>query len=597
MHADFIVLICTAAYSARYKQEGDELEGLGGRWEASLVRDLLYRTHWRRLWRFVPVLTRTSTIDDIPEPLQVRATHYQLSDYEGLFRHLTGQPAISKSPIGPLRKMPTRSGRRRKNQTAESPRFSPEITQQYLKIDQRVEELTTEQYGVITELHGRSRALISGTPGSGKTLVAAEKAIRLANAGIKTLLLCHNPLLAQWLAQLTSQSMVDVRAFEDLVGELAVDPQSSGRWSNYSQPTNAQLEKALAGLRDGGPPFQAVIVDEGQDFADDWWPLVEACLPNSSESTLYVFFDERQSLLPNRIQLPPSGWPLSLSRNCRNAGRIYDVMRHLSPGSPLPDEKLRDLGHVEFFRAARLRDAVDEALKWCDSLGAVESLAAILGGGADFDDSVLARGPFAYEEPVSWQKFVRREMRRLTTGWSNELRSAGMDPDAVAALHGLSRSSRPTAADIRVVGNVAAVIAGVLSKKQAQFRRPDVRWKAIPISNTSQVNWRLRSPTPKTPRVEILNAFRCDVWTRSLPEAGSVSFASHHNGDHKAIPVYHLGEIKGLERKAVLLVLQGDAPQFMHHLFVGVSRARAVLAVVGDQRAYGALPSWLRSAL
>ncbi|HXR29859.1 MAG TPA: hypothetical protein VN752_01795, partial [Solirubrobacterales bacterium] len=192
--------------------------------------------------------------------------------------------------------------------------------------------------------------------------MAAEKAIRLANAGIKTLLLCHNPLLAQWLAQLTSQSMVDVRAFEDLVGELAVDPQSAGRWSNYSQPTSAQLEKALAGLLDGDPPFQAVIVDEGQDFADDWWPIVEACLPNSSESTLYVFFDERQSLLPNRMQLPPSGWPLSLSRNCRNAGRIYDVMRHLSPGSPLPDEKLRDLGHVEFFRSARLRDAVGEAL-------------------------------------------------------------------------------------------------------------------------------------------------------------------------------------------------------------------------------------------
>ncbi|HXR31204.1 MAG TPA: hypothetical protein VN752_08695, partial [Solirubrobacterales bacterium] len=216
--------------------------------------------------------------------------------------------------------------------------------------------------------------------------------------------------------------------------------------------------------------------------------------------------------------------------------------------------------------------------------------------GADFDDSVLARGPFAYEEPVNWQGLVRREMRKLTTGWSNELRSAGMDPDAVAALFGLSRNLKPTAADIRVVGNVAAAIAGVLSKRQAQFRRPDVRWKAISTSDTRRVNWRLRSPTPKTPRVEILNAFRCDVWAKSLPETASLRFAPHHSGDPEAIPVYHLGEIKGLERKAVLLVLQGDAPQFMHHLFVGVSRARAVLAVVGDQRAYGALPSWLRSA-
>jgi hypothetical protein len=596
-NADFIVIVCTPAYNERYKQEGDDLEGLGGRWEASLVRDLLYRSHWRRLWRFVPVLPQTSTIDDIPEPLRVRATHYWLSDYDGLFRHLTGQRAVSEGPIGPLRKMPRRSSpRRTMDPTTESPRFSPEITQQYSRIDQRVEELTREQYRVITELHGRSRALISGAPGSGKTLVAAEKAMRLAEAGIKTLLLCHNPLLAQWLEQLTSQSMVDVRAFEDLVGELAFDPQCGERWSNYSQPTSAQLEGALTGLLDGDPPFQAVIVDEGQDFADDWWPIVEACIPNSSESTLYAFFDERQSLLPKRMQLPPSGWPLSLSRNCRNAGRIYDVMRHLSPGSPLPDEELSDLGHVEFFRANRLRDAVSEALKWCDSLHVIQSLTAILGGGADFGDSVLARGPFPYDEPVYWQRLVQREMRNLTTVWSNELRSADIDPTAVAALHGLSKSPNPTAADIRVVGNAAASIAGALSKRQAHFQRPEVCWEEIPIHGTRRVDWRLRGPTPKTSHVQVLDAFRCDVWAESLPQTASVRFAPHDCADTEAIPVYHLGEIKGLERNAVLLVLQGDAPQFMHHLFVGVSRARAVLAVVGDQRAFGALPSWLQSA-
>jgi hypothetical protein len=56
-------------------------------------------------------------------------------------------------------------------------------------------------------------------------------------------------------------------------------------------------------------------------------------------------------------------------------------------------------------------------------------------------------------------------------------------------------------------------------------------------------------------------------------------------------------EIKGLERTAVLLVMQGDAPQFVHQLFVGVSRPRAVLALVDDARMFAALPPRLLSSI
>ena len=46
-------------------------------------------------------------------------------------------------------------------------------------------------------LSGLRRVRISGCAGSGETLVAAEKALRLARAGVTTLFLCHNPLLAE----------------------------------------------------------------------------------------------------------------------------------------------------------------------------------------------------------------------------------------------------------------------------------------------------------------------------------------------------------------------------------------------------------------
>lgn len=593
IQATFIVLICTPTYYARYRQQGSRDVGLGGRWEASLIRDLLYETGPRNLKKFIPLLPAGSTTEDIPEPLRVRVTHYSLSEYDGLLSHVTGWPTDSprrlEGPRGTFSKW-TPSGPT--GPLGESRRFSSAITEQYLAIQQRVETLTNEQFAVISQLRGRSRALISGNPGSGKTLVAVEKAIRLADAGLTTLLLCHNPLLAEWLSDLTAQSAVDVRPFEDLVRDLAFDPEDPERWSHYSQPTSAQLESALAALDDRKAPYEAVVVDEGQDFADDWWPIVEAC--RSAGSTLYVFFDEHQSLLPGRRRLPPAGWPMTLSRNCRNAGRIYEVMRHLSPGSPPPDEGLRDLGHVKFFQAGRLREAVYEALEWCDSLDVLPSLVAILGGGADFDDSVLAHGPFAYEDPVGWQRLVRREIRKLTTTWWNELRSAGLNPDRMAMLPGLSKSPNPSVEDVRLVENVAATISGTLHKRLAHFMRPEVSWETVSTGDSPKESLELRGAKAKTSPMELLNAFRCDAWAKSLPKTGSVSFSHYRDRETGDIPVYHLGEIKGLEKDAVLLVLQGDAPQFMHHLFVGISRARGVLALVGDERAYRALPPWLR---
>lgn len=585
-NADFIILVCTPTYNERYRLKGNHQEGLGGRWESSLIRDRLYSASPDQLNKFVPVLPRSSSTEDIPTPLRVRASRYRLADYQGLIRHLTS----GRSP-----ETTDKAGTAVSGAPEESTRFSPSIKQQYAKIDQRVEELTREQFDVISQLHGRSRALISGTPGSGKTLVAVEKAIRLSHAGMRTMWLCHNPLLAAWVARMTEASTVEVKAFEDLIEELApVEAAVGAGWSNYSQPTSEQLDRALDALLWADPPYQAVIVDEAQDFADDWWQIVEACLPSGPESTLYMFFDAQQSLLPGRMSLPPSGWPLTLSRNCRNAGRIYEVMRRLAPASPLPDEQLRDLGYVEFFRDAKLKEALLRALRWFDSLGVLDSTVAVLGGGVDFDDSILARGPFPFRAVQGWQELVQKEMRKLAQSWSSSLREKGVDPREVWDLEELSNEAAPTPTDIEIVASAASAIASTLPAKQAEFRHPELHWSALPVLGTGRVNWRLRSQRGKPRQVEILNALRCDQWTWSLPSAQTAYFTPGSKGGGGTIPVYTLGQIKGLERKAVLLVMQGDAPQFLNHLFVGVSRARAALAVVGDQRAYAALPSQLR---
>lgn len=591
--ADFVLVVCTPAYHVRYQQEGDTTRGLGGRWESSLIRDSLYADS-RNLERFVPVLPRLSSQDDIPAPLRHRATSYRLDDYDGILRHVTQQPETPPRAPGPPRVLPPSDNRN--SAATENTSFSASITDVYKDLDRIVERLTSEQYDVITRLNGTARALISGSAGSGKTLVAAEKAIRLDHAGIRTLFLCHNPLLAEWVASLVRTSSVDVRAFEDLVRELAADVDDALPWSSYSQPTREQLQRAVEALAENGPPFGAVIVDEGQDFAQDWWPVVEACVP--TDATLYVFFDEQQSLLPNRLHLPAMGWPSTLSRNCRNAGRVYEVMRRLAPIRELPDRHLEGLGEVAFFARPSLQDSIQAALSWLDGMGALPECSAVLGGSVPYEESALAVGRYYVGEPFDWRTAVRQQVIRVSRMWSGSVRTD--DVEAAVGFQNLSDFAIPTAADRAIVEALANTL---LSHTQGWVRTTKatrVTWR--PVADAQRVpgvfEWRLHTGGHAgLDGVDVLEALRSGVWADAIEPPTLVTLAPQAAAVSPDIPVFSVGEIKGLERDCVLLVLQGDAPQWAHELFVGVSRARTVLAGALEPHAVGELPPRMQAAV
>src|SRR6185295_4216674 len=65
--------------------------------------------------------------------------------------------------------------------------------------DQALFEATKSQYKVLSMLRRKSRALICGPAGTGKTFLALEKAFALSKAGKDVLLLCFNQRLAEWL--------------------------------------------------------------------------------------------------------------------------------------------------------------------------------------------------------------------------------------------------------------------------------------------------------------------------------------------------------------------------------------------------------------
>jgi superfamily I DNA and RNA helicase len=72
-----------------------------------------------------------------------------------------------------------------------------------------------------------------------------------------------------------------------------------------------------------GPMYDAVVVDEGQDFGDEYWLPVEMLLTRPDEAMLYVFLDENQDIYHRSANIPVPGEPMVLDRNCRNTDAIH----------------------------------------------------------------------------------------------------------------------------------------------------------------------------------------------------------------------------------------------------------------------------------
>src|SRR5690606_20781703 len=93
-----------------------------------------------------------------------------------------------------------------------------------------------------------------------------------------------------------------------------------------------------------------IVVDEAQDFAEDWWqPLVKA-LRDEETGGLYVYSDENQRIFARFGRPPFELVPLVLDHNLRNTTQIAEAF------APLAPMRMRSMGgsgpEVTFVRAS-----------------------------------------------------------------------------------------------------------------------------------------------------------------------------------------------------------------------------------------------------
>jgi superfamily I DNA/RNA helicase len=210
--------------------------------------------------------------------------------------------------------------------------LSKNIEQQKI---QRI-ELTNNQKRTLDILKNRRRVAISGGAGTGKTILAIEKAKRLAQEGFKTLLTCYNRQLADHLS-LTCKNVdnLEVMGFHQLCDSHirkfnAVNPdrdvlQEAEKTYPGKDKWDYQMPGALLFTAENPAlQFEAVVCDEGQDFREEYWLPIEFLLKDSKTSPLYVFFDGNQNIY-SRVQSFPiedkNTFPLT--DNCRNTTQIH----------------------------------------------------------------------------------------------------------------------------------------------------------------------------------------------------------------------------------------------------------------------------------
>ena len=179
--------------------------------------------------------------------------------------------------------------------------------------------LTNQQIALLDFLVEQDTAVIHGLAGTGKTVLAIEKAKMLAAQGESVLFLCYNSFLRDSLRENNTIPGVVFHNAHSLAYEIM------GATDSKIDDVLAEFEEYLEVVFDKENwKYKNVIVDEGQDLDDRLLNRLYD-LSKSKKGSFYVFYDKNQFIMKKRQPhwLEDAECRLVLSKNCRNTAEIF----------------------------------------------------------------------------------------------------------------------------------------------------------------------------------------------------------------------------------------------------------------------------------
>lgn len=210
-----------------------------------------------------------------------------------------------------------------------------------------------EQIALLNYLEEQNNAIINGLAGTGKTVMAVEKAKRHSEKGEDVLFLCYNSFLKEYLKEAYSYPHIHYYTIDGLACKIC----------ETKTPDYGKLKERLEEMFcEGDFPYQHVIIDEGQDFGKieaEEEELIDLLKANaiddeSRNGTFYLFYDKNQMVQSRKVPkyIEDADCKLTLYRNCRNTENIALTSLRLLGSDKTPklfkDAVLGDIPEIGF---------------------------------------------------------------------------------------------------------------------------------------------------------------------------------------------------------------------------------------------------------
>lgn len=206
-------------------------------------------------------------------------------------------------------------------------RFVPQRSFDIELKERNLNQFLSEQVRIIDFLEEQKFATINGAAGTGKTMIALEKARKHSENGEKVLFLCFNTYLKEYLATEFNNKFIDYKTIAGYACQL----------TNRKEPDYKEAVKKLISQTDAKSfPYKHVIVDEGQDFGREDIEKSEILewlkfAVEEVDGSFYIFYDKLQCIQSyklNDFKLPSiidnADCRLTLYKNCRNT---FDIAK------------------------------------------------------------------------------------------------------------------------------------------------------------------------------------------------------------------------------------------------------------------------------
>ncbi|WP_330460411.1 ATP-binding domain-containing protein [Streptomyces sp. NBC_00820] len=323
-------------------------------------------------------------------------------------------------------------------------------------------DLTPAQRDCLDALPLEGNHVVSGRPGSGKSLLAAHRAVHLALTGRPTLLLSRSNLLRQLLRDTLHPLAIPGAPVEAATVHGWIQrrfggdaPRTEDGWFDWTALTHQAA--ATLGHDDAATPH--LVVDEGQDLPPGFYRLARI-----AAASVTVFADECQRLTETNSTLTEitdalgrSTGRADLAGNHRNTREVASLAEHFRTGGRLAQMPFRS-GSLPLIRHySGTKDLVDDivAMAARQPRHRIGVIVNSLRTGADLmsrlERAGLAQEPQLYSSAAASGRYRDLDLTRPGVVIVHRASAKGLDFDTVVIADTETDADKdPTSADLRM---------------------------------------------------------------------------------------------------------------------------------------------------